>query len=190
MKRFILMLTVFFTIFVLSGCISIPIGDGDSLKLSKDGMTIKSKDGEETSFSADEQDGSFSVQGTDADGKETDIQIETSGEIPEDFPTDIPIPKEAEITTTNDSTIDGSRMMHVSYVVESGEADVTKYGDLYRDYIEKMDYEKQVDSDYNGESIQLGAMIDDRTSLQVMVNKDDTDVIVILSYTILAEEEA
>src|SRR5699024_6833482 len=101
---------------VLAGCISIPIGDGNSLKLSKEGVTVKSKDGDETTFGLDEDEdgnvtikgegsdgqelnigvdqesGSINMSGVDEEGEEREFSMEPIDDIPEQLPSDIPIP--------------------------------------------------------------------------------------------------
>lgn len=79
---------------LLAGCIHIPLGDGNKLKLSKDGLEF-----------------------TDAD-------------VPDDFPKDIPIMKDAMIIQS--MNINGEMM--VMYMTEEP---VEHVSDTFRDYLEQ-----------------------------------------------------
>lgn len=184
MKRSLIVLSILFTMILLNGCISIPTGDGESIGLSKDGVTIKTKDGEETTITGDVDDGSISIQGTDADGNKTSFNSTTSEEIPDDFPDSIPIPKEAVIKMGQASEMGGSHQLTVIYEVEND--DIAKYDDLYREYANEGGYEIIVDSDY-GDVIQLSAQRDNEL-LTIMIEATDTGVEVALSLMISAKE--
>lgn len=169
---------------LLNGCISIPTGDGESIGLSKDGVTIKTKDGEETTITGDEEEGSISIQATDADGNKTSFNSTTSEEIPADFPDSIPIPKEAVIKVGQASEMDGSHHFTVVYELENG--DIAEYDDLYQEYAKENGYEIIADSDY-GDVIQLSAQRDNEL-LTIMIETTDTGVEVAVSIMVTSEE--
>lgn len=50
-----LVLTLFFIIFV-TGCFNIPIGDGNKIKLSKEGVVFTEADGEQHKITIDKDD--------------------------------------------------------------------------------------------------------------------------------------
>lgn len=173
------------TMVLLTGCISIPVGGGDSIKLSSDGISIKSKDGSESKMSIDEEEGSFSMEGTDADGEESSFSMDSGQEIPEDFPKEIPIPKGATITSGTNTKIDGTHMVTVSYSIEDD--DISKFGDLYHDYAEKAGYEIDYESSY-GDGLQMNASKEETKSFSLMVAKGEDAIDVSLTYTIITEE--
>src|SRR5699024_3377101 len=64
------------TLFFLTGCINIPIGDGNKLKIGKDGITFTDKNNNEHSFNIDEENESFSIQGVNEDGEEYNVSLD------------------------------------------------------------------------------------------------------------------
>src|SRR5690625_2132648 len=89
-----------FTI-VLTGCINIPIGDGNKRKISKDGITFTDEEGGEHSISIDEEEGQFQMKGFGMDDEDEGLTLGQNLELPKDFPSDIPIPDDANIHQTN-----------------------------------------------------------------------------------------
>lgn len=107
------------TIFFLTGCINLPIGDGNTLKIGKDGITFTDKNNNEHTFNIDEENESFSIQGVDENGEEYNVSLDDddgnlnfnmSGfghdsdlvvgenlELPFDLPEDIPFADDANI---------------------------------------------------------------------------------------------
>lgn len=180
---------------LLTSCISIPTGDGGSLKLSKDGIQVK--DGDGTEIKIDSKDGTLNLRGTDADGKETVIQfdteegkmtIESDGEqaeatfnfagfgdveIPEEFPADIPI-ADGAIMSSSSKMEDGTEaVLYVSYAVEGGSyADIAA---MYEQYMDKQNYQDVMDMSWEGVFSKQGIM-QNGGGFSVMVN-DDGDMI-------------
>ena len=94
MKIFRLSLLTIATMLVLSGCFSIPLGDGKSMKIGKDGLTFKDEDGAETSITVDKEGQGIKVQ---SDEEDIDMSVGYGAEIPESFPEDIPLAQDAVI---------------------------------------------------------------------------------------------
>src|SRR5690625_2460982 len=116
---FFLVMTIF-----LTGCIKIPIGDGNSLKISKDGLTFSDQDGEESAISIDKNNESFSIS---SDGEEWEGSFGENVSLPDDFPVaDLPIPKEANIISTQKMTFEEGDGSIVIYMYEGEIADLTK----------------------------------------------------------------
>lgn len=111
---------------LLAGCISIPIGDG-KLKLGTDGISVVDEEGGEHSFGFDNDSEELTFKTVDADGNETDVAFGTDLELPDSFPSEIPVPKDANIITSMDLP-DG---MTVSYVIES---DFDLIEKMYKDF--------------------------------------------------------
>lgn len=83
----------------LTGCFAIPIGDGKKVKLSKSGITVIDEDGKEASLTVDTDEGSIHFSGP---GNE-EVSFGLNVDLPEDFPEEIPIAKDANIyTATSD----------------------------------------------------------------------------------------
>ncbi len=187
MKKISLGIVMTLLVVMLAGCISIPIGNGNSIKLSKDGFEVKNKEGETTKINVDEDEGSFSMTGTDKDGNEMEYSQKSGQEIPEDFPKDIPIPGDATITGGVSTKVDGSHGMNVAYIVE-GDDDVSKYLKMYVDYAEGAGYDAVSESNY-GDGGQFSASRDEIETISLMVARSDEGIEVLLSYTIHSEEE-
>jgi len=78
----------------LTGCVSIPIGDGNKVKVSKEGIILTSNDGSEHTISFDTESGSLYIDGF---GLEDGFGLGETYEIPKGFPADIPIPEDAKV---------------------------------------------------------------------------------------------
>src|SRR5690625_2802954 len=116
-----------FTIF-LTGCINIPIGDGNKMKISKDGITFTDEEGGEHSISIDEEEGQFQMKGFGMDDEDEGLTLGQNLELPKDFPSDIPIPDDANIHQTN------SVQSNVSVSFET-ETDIEEIIKLYETYL-------------------------------------------------------
>lgn len=58
-------------VFLLTGCISIPIGDGNKIKIGKDGFTVINEENEETTISLGEDE----ITVTSEDGEEAKLSF-------------------------------------------------------------------------------------------------------------------
>lgn len=183
MKKNTFILPFMFTMILLAGCISIPTGDGDSIKLTKDGVSIKSKDGEEMTVKGNEDGGSISIEGIDGEGDEINFKSTSSEEIPDDFPDSIPIPEDAVITLGQETQMDGMHAFTVFYEVQDD--DVEKYGDMYREYVTNSGYEIGLDH-FSDDSIQFSSNKDDGM-FNFIIEKKDTIITVQLTYGVISE---
>lgn len=111
-RLFFLLMLVF-----LTGCIKIPIGDGNSLKISKDGLAVSDSDGEVSTFSIDEDGESLSV--SSGDGEEWEGTFGENIEIPEEFPLkDLPIPKDANVISAQRMSLEEGNGSIIIYTYE------------------------------------------------------------------------
>lgn len=184
MRNFIKGLVLMLTLSLLVGCVSIPIGDGKSMKVSKEGVSVKSKDGnenQELSFDVDEESGSFSIDGKDEDGQITSMQMEETTEIPDEFPKDIPIPDAAEVESALNIDVGDVTQSVVYLKIES--RDLSEFEDMYKAYGESQGYEELLNSNTEG-FLQL-AMQGDTSSLTVTAqveNEDTGEIALSLKY--------
>ena len=91
-------LILIFVTILLAGCldkIDIPIGDGNKLNFSGDGITIKDEDGVEGTFGFSEEEG-ISFSGDGEDGQHVAMGQNLS--LPDDWPAEIPVLDDANIT--------------------------------------------------------------------------------------------
>lgn len=126
---------------MLTSCISIPIGDGKKVKLSRKGVTISSKDGEDISAKVDEKDGSFSIKGKDEGGKDIDINLGLNKKLPEELPKDFPIPKGAVVEYVNRSSIGDEKMIATIFNLSDLKDDLEAYHDKVLDYFNNNGHE-------------------------------------------------
>lgn len=126
MKYSILLL---FSSILLVGCINIPLGDGNKLKVSKDGITITDNEGDEHTISVDEDKGEVNIDGFGADEDGVNYKHGDNLDPPENFPSDIPLTDDANIMQTNSS----STAIYVGYVTKKSPDEIN---DLYLPYLE------------------------------------------------------
>lgn len=100
MKSIRISLLLIMTIIFLAGCIAIPIGDGNKLRLSKKGIIVTDEDGDEHSITIDEEEKSLSITGFGMDEDEG-IQLGENLDLPETFPEEIPIANDAQILSSS-----------------------------------------------------------------------------------------
>lgn len=121
-RLFVLGLIAFF----LTGCFNIPLGDGNKLKLSKDGITITDEEGEEHSITIDEDKEQLKVQGFGMDEEDDGVALGENLSIPNSFPKDIPIPDDANVYQTSDVksvvSVFYETMIQVDQVIEEYES--------------------------------------------------------------------
>ncbi len=87
-------------ILFLVGCVSIPIGDGNKIKVGKDGIEFSDKEGNVHTIAFDTENGKLYIDGF---GLEEILGLGGTVEIPERFPPDIPIPEDARVYKANDT---------------------------------------------------------------------------------------
>lgn len=125
-----------------AACISIPTGDGGTIKLSKDGATVKTADGDELSLNVDTEAEAYTYSGVDADGNTFQSTIGVSETLPAQFPKDIPIPDDVQLTVI-ENTLDGQHHYSVSFEAQGS---VAEHYQTYRTYIDQSNYEDVFDS--------------------------------------------
>lgn len=157
------MLALFALIILLSSCIKIPMGDGESLEISKDGLTLSDSDGKESTVSIDKE--SESIKVSNKDDEEWEGTFGENVELPEDFPEKyLPIPEEANIISVQQMDFEDGKGTSVAYVYEG---DIETLSEMYINNFEKNNFE---DIEYEA--------FDDQTSemdfIPISANKADT----------------
>lgn len=119
--------------FLLAGCISIPTGDGEKIKLSKDGLEFEDKEGEKSTISVNSDEGGYSLE---TDGITSNVGANAT--IPNDFPKEILLPKDGQLLISNETDYEGRPAYVLSYKVQG---DMTKDAEDYHDYLTDNGYE-------------------------------------------------
>lgn len=151
MKAWKVSLIALVVLLALAGCISIPIGDGSSMKISTDGITIKDENDEEHSInidkdegeitfegfgqedgsgkiSIDDESGQLSFEGETQDGEEYSMSFGADVELPSEFPSDFPIADDAEI-------ISSTMMNNTFSVMYLSQQSMDSLTQMYQDYM-------------------------------------------------------
>src|SRR5690625_3715938 len=115
-------------VLLLTGCINIPIGDGNKMKISKDGITFTDEEGGQHSITIDEEEGQVSMKGFGTDGEDQVISVGQNLSIPDSFPADIPMPDDAHI-------FHASSLQSVTTISFETAIDIGKIVDLYETYL-------------------------------------------------------
>src|SRR5699024_12871669 len=98
MKWIKLIILSFGTTVLLTACINIPLGDGNKMKLSKDGLEFTDADGDKHSIGIDEDKESITMKCFGMDNNEGEGSLTLGGkELPENFPEEIPMPESYKI---------------------------------------------------------------------------------------------
>lgn len=178
MKKRISMLAL---VFLLTGCISIPTGDGGKVKLSKDGLEFEDRDGEKTSVSVDTDEGGYSMDFGDG----TSTKLGTNAEIPDAFPKDILLPKNGDLILSSEMNDDEDTTYSISYTVEG---DLTKDAEAYKTYLTDNGYEIQ-EYILGGEVIAYqGTKTTNYLHYQLMGDSDSAEYSIIITYGLLDTE--
>lgn len=125
---------------VLAGCISVPMGDGGKMKLSKSGVEIENEEGEKASITLENEEGGYTIHTGD-----TVAKVGVGATIPDDFPKEIKLPQNAELILSNETENEGKKTYMLSYNVEG---DAKTEGEAFLQYLQSQGYEI--------ETIQLG----------------------------------
>lgn len=118
---------------VLAGCISIPVGDGGKMKLSSSGVEIENEEGEKASITVDTDEGGFTINTGD-----TVAKVGAGATIPDGFPKEVKLPKNAELLLSNETENDGKKTYMLSYNVEG---DAKEEGEAFLQYLQSQGYE-------------------------------------------------
>lgn len=130
MKRFMTVAMLLATTMLLAGCFSIPLGDGNKMKLSKSGVTITDEDGEEHSITVDEEEGQVTMKGFGMEEEEAEIKFGEGLDVPDSLPKDIPIAKDADIIQS--STV--QTMTSVSYTTKQ---EIEEIEAMYQEFFDQ-----------------------------------------------------
>lgn len=196
-----LLLTI---ILLLTACFNIPLGDGNKLKLGKDGVTFTDEEGDETKIAVDKDEGQINISGG-KDGDEVDLSFGEDLDLPATFPKDMPLTEDATIhqsTTTKGGkewavsystkeSLDSVTAMYLTYL-EANYAEVGRQSDqveeMRREFEEEMQgeegYEELEDliasSDYLSEGYELifGKKDNVHIGISLIFNEDAQDEIV------------
>ena len=112
---------------ILTGCFNIPIGDGNKLKLSKDGVTLTDGEGGTHSITLDEDEGQVHFEGFGMDEDDEGMSFGQNLSVPDALPGDIPITDDASVYQS--SSIQGN--VSVVYATNVSNDDVMS---LYENY--------------------------------------------------------
>lgn len=132
MRNFKNMIGYLTILLLLSGCVSIPTGDGGKIKVSKDGLEMEDKDGGKSEITFDTDDGGYTLETEDGIAK-----TGSQAEIPANFPKEILLPENATLILSNE-TEDNSFML--SYSVEG---QMIEDHLIFADYLNENNYEVQ-----------------------------------------------
>lgn len=102
LRRFMNLLLSVTILFLLTGCVTIPTGDGDKIKLSKDGLEFQGEDGTKSIIDVDTDKGGQTI--TTDDG--TTSKIGAHAEVPADFPKEILKPEDKFLMMATDLSQD------------------------------------------------------------------------------------
>lgn len=119
---------------LLSGCISIPTGDGGKIKLSKDGVEIEGEDGKKAKIEVDTKEGGSTI--TTDDG--STVQMGSHAEMPKEFPSEILVPAEDKLINVTDISDEEKVAFMLIYQLDGSMKDNVQ---KYKDYLTENDYE-------------------------------------------------
>jgi len=159
-------------LFLLTGCVSIPTGSGEKIKVSKSGVEIEGEDGDKANISIDTDNGGQTI--TFDDG--TTSKIGTDAEVPEDFPKDVLIPEDGNLISVTNLSAEGKYSVSLIYEVKD---EIIPLAEHYRTYLNDNGYE--INEVELGETISLqGRKGDTSLMYQFMGKKDDHFTLMIM----------
>lgn len=169
MRKFMTLFSFALMIFLLTGCVTIPTGDGDKIKISKDSIEFQGEDGSTSKIEVDQQEGGHTI--TTDDGSTS--KIGAHAEVPEDFPKEILKPEDQYLMLVTDLASSENREYAVMLAYELSD-DKEANIDKYRKHLE--------DNGYEVNEIQLGPEIhslqgqkeESYLMYQFMKSKDDS----------------
>lgn len=130
MRRLKALTLLLLTTILLAGCFSIPIGDGNKVKLSKKGVTLTDEDGKEHSITVDEEEGQVTMKGFGMEDDEGEMKFGGDLEVPDSLPKDIPIASDADI-------IQSSIVQSVTSISYTTEIDISEIEAMYEAFFGK-----------------------------------------------------
>ncbi|WP_226037825.1 hypothetical protein [Aquibacillus saliphilus] len=158
---------LFIVTLFLSGCFG--GDDGISIPLGEDGESI--------SVGGNEEEG-FSFEAENADGE--NFSLNSSTEIPEEFPAEIPLPDDYELINAMKMSDNGDEAVTVSYLTETLSVDELVL--LYKGFVDESGYEstsEMITDGYNTLSMQNE---NDVITINIIPDEDKKQVTVTISY--------
>lgn len=141
MKKWMSASLISLAMIAVAGCGSIPIGDGGSINIKKDGITINSGDDQNGTVDISVKDGEMILSGSDESGQKFEQKVSKEQKLPDDFPQDIPIPSDIDLTVIESEI--GEQMQYlVNYSIKGR---VIDYYNQYRQYVEQAGYSQIID---------------------------------------------
>lgn len=110
-------------------------GDDDSVSVERDGTSVK----------VDKDDGKVTVKSEDGKGS---FSAGEKTEVPDSFPSDVPLPDEGKLTLALENERDGEQSFSLTYVVDNDDADDV-FSD-YRDALKDAGFDLGDSSSYQG----------------------------------------
>lgn len=142
MKKWMIASVFSLAMLTVAGCGSIPIGDGGSIKMNKDGFTIQSDEGNGSIDISVNDDGEMMLKGTDESGQIFEQKVSKEQKLSDGFPQDFPLPADAELAVI-ESEINGQMQYIVQYSTKGTVIDVYNQ---YRQYVEQAGYATIIDA--------------------------------------------
>ncbi len=166
----------------LVGCASNE--NGDKVKVKKDEVKVESKDGTKATIKTDKE-GTVKIQGEDAEGNETNVEITSDAKkIPADFPKEIPIPKQGEITSSSSIKTDDGQVLQVVYEIDEKDMNANSLVELYKNFLTENNYTIELEMTIE-EMVQITATKTENTFFQIVISQEEGKPIqVMLMYTV------
>lgn len=165
---------------ILVGCFSLPIGDGNKLKISTDGIAVTDSEGGEQGFTLEENDETLTMKSFSTGDEEVEVIFGDNLALPDDFPNDIPLADDANIHQTNivESAIT------IAYTTKMSAEDIDKVYEAYFNsdhFVDQPHVMEQIADGYFFKHYQ-GVGEDRILAVQVndMEDKEDDTVVVIV----------
>lgn len=123
-------------VFLLTGCITIPTGDGEKIKISKDGLEFQGEDGSSSKIEVDHEKGGHTI--TTDDGSTS--KIGSHAEVPAEFPKEIVKPDDKYLMMATDLSEGDDGKYAVMLVYEMTD-DKDAHIESFRTYLKNSGYE-------------------------------------------------
>lgn len=137
MKKWMIASLLSLGLLIIAGCGSVPLENGGSLDIEKDGLTINSGNDQEGSVNITvNDDGEMTLTGKDESGEKFEQKVSMEQKLPDGMPQDLPIPVDVELKVI-ESEVKGAMQYIVNYNVKGRVIDAYNQ---YREYIEQAGY--------------------------------------------------
>lgn len=178
-KRLVLMMVLVSSLLVGCGTKK----ETNNVKITPGEVKVETKEGEKAIIKTGKDgEGTIKIEGEDADGNKKNIEFFSDAKLPDDFPKEIPIPKKAEILTSNKVLTDEGQMLQVVYEINEKEMNLEAVTQLYRDFLTKNDYKIELEMTVN-EMMQITATKEEKTFFQISIAQEDQLINVSLTLT-------